>query len=136
MHTPELDPSATTFQVYRNEKDIEQPKTPLKDQLLISEQALEYFTNPDFINIVMYNSYQPQELGEALAHICYGNKKLSKKICGLILKGISVSDYQRIEHYLKVVAKLLLVKDKDPKTRQPLRPKRLEWIFGFAFLNH
>ena len=53
MHTPGLDASASTVKLYRDEKDSNEPKTALKDQLMISEQALEYFTNGDFVNIVM-----------------------------------------------------------------------------------
>ena len=47
-----------------------------------------------------------------------------------------MSDHHKIDNYLTVVEKLVSMKDKDPKTRQPLQARRLEWIFGFAYLNH
>ena len=71
-----------------------------------------------------------------LAHLCYCNKKLSKQICTILLKAIVISDYQKIDCYLDVVKELVQTKDFDPKTGESLQKKRLEWIFGFAFLNH
>ena len=106
--------------LFRDERDMNQPKTPLKDPLMISNEAMEFFTNEDFVSIVMSNAYEPTDYGEALAHISQGNKKLSKKICRLILKGIAVSDYHKIDNYLKVVAKLLALKDKDEVSKQSL----------------
>ena len=70
MLTPHIDASAETFILYRNERDMNQPKTPLIDPPLISQEALDFFTNEDFVSIVMSNAYEPTDFGEALAHVC------------------------------------------------------------------
>ena len=67
-------------------------------------------------------------VAEAFAHVCFKNKKLTKDICRSALKAINVSDYTRISSFLKVVQSQLANAD-------GLRQRRLEWIFGFPFLN-
>ena len=70
-----------------------------------------------------------------MAHLCYGDKKLSKLICSSVLKTISLSDQSKIEGYLKIVESLTMIEDRDSETRQDLQLKRLEWIFGFPAID-
>lgn len=48
-------------------------------------------------------SQESEPIASAFAHICFGNKKLTKEICTAALKAINVSDYTRISSFLKVV---------------------------------
>lgn len=73
---------------------------------------------------------------DALAHLCFGNKRLTKQICGIALNVITVSDFNRIGSYLELVESQLEMDDVDQKTGQRLLPRRLEWIFGFPCLNN
>jgi hypothetical protein len=59
---------------------------------LITEEEIEYFTNPDLIKIIMDNSYNCEDYGKAIAHLCFENEKLSKKIAKILLKGIAALD--------------------------------------------
>lgn len=72
---------------------------------------------------------------EALAHVCYANKTLTKEICRLALRAIVLSDYNRLSQYLRVVQSQLALNDSDAKTGEPLRRRRLEWVFGFPYLS-
>jgi hypothetical protein len=47
---------------------------------LISEEEIEYFTNPDLMKMIMEKSYNCEDYGKAIAHLCFENPKLSKKI--------------------------------------------------------
>ena len=107
MHLQYDNTDSPTWVKFRDEKDLNAPLTTLKDKCMISDQAMQYFTNPDLINIVMNNSYEAEDYGKGLAHLCYGNKKLSKQICRIILKAIVISDYQKIDSYLDVVKELV-----------------------------
>jgi len=88
----------------------------MKKKYPITEEAVEYFTNPDFISIVMLNDYDSANYGKALSHLCYGNKKLSKRICEQLLRAMVTTDYQRIDSYLNAIQELLNTQDVDPKT--------------------
>ena len=55
-----------------------------------------YLTNKDLITIIMSCEYDIQNFSDALAHVCYGNKKLSKEIFSIAIKTLVVSDYNRI----------------------------------------
>lgn len=79
--------------------------------------------------------YEIDSFADALAHICFGNKKLSKDICQIALKAIIVSDYNRISQYLQVVKNQLQIDDYDLKSGISLLRRRLEWIFGFPYFN-
>ena len=61
----------------------------------------------------MNNEYESVKYGKALAHLCFGNRKLSKQICELVLRAIVVSDYQKIDSYLNVVKELVQTQDFD-----------------------
>jgi len=40
--------------------------------------ALEYFTNSKLFELIMENDYEVSGYAKGLAHVCYGNEKLSK----------------------------------------------------------
>lgn len=75
---------------------MDKPHERLEKQVLMTAEDLQYFTHTDFINIIMSCEYEIDNFAEALAHVCYANKKLSKQVCKLILSAIGVSDYNRI----------------------------------------
>lgn len=70
---------------------------------------------------------QTELLGKLVAHLCYKNVKLSKKVSKMLLNGISRNDYEKIKSYLDVVSEVALINDE-------LQIKRLEWMFGFGSL--
>lgn len=47
------------------------PKRPIKEEIQISDEALEYLSNPDLFSAVLQHGYQEEEFGTALAHVCY-----------------------------------------------------------------
>lgn len=70
-----------------------------------------FFTNTDFINKVLKEGYECEELGKALAHFCYKNEKFSKNVAKMLLKGISNNDYEKVKNYLDVVTQVAIIKD-------------------------
>ena len=88
----------------------------MKKKYPITDEAIEYFTNPDFISLVMLNDYDSANYGKALAHLCYSNKKLSKRICEQLLRAMVTTDYQRIDSYLNAIQELLKTQDVDQRT--------------------
>lgn len=49
---------------------------------------MDYFTNPDLMNHIFSNGFHCKEYGRALAHLCFMNEKLSKKVCKVIVNGV------------------------------------------------
>ena len=94
-----------------------------------------YFTNKDLINIIMSCEYDIDNFADALAHVCYGNKKLSKDIFLITLKALVISEYNRISQYLRVVQSIIALDDSDHDSGKSLLARRFEWIFGFPYLN-
>lgn len=47
----------------------------------LPDMALEYFTNSDLFELIMSCDYGVLDYAKALAHVCYGNEQLSKRIC-------------------------------------------------------
>ena len=94
-----------------------------------------YFTNKDLINIIMNCEYDIDNFVDALAHVCYGNKKLSKDIFLITLKALVISEYNRISQYLRVVQSIIALNDCDQVSGKSLLTRRFEWIFGFPYLN-
>jgi len=54
------------------------PEEMVAPKVEMKEEALMYFTHTDFINILMSCEYEIENFAEALAHVCFANKKLSK----------------------------------------------------------
>jgi hypothetical protein len=46
-----------THTVFGNDASVSEEKKPLDKRILMSEEAIEYLTNPDLFNIVMNNNY-------------------------------------------------------------------------------
>ena len=53
----------------------------------------------------------------------------------MALNAIVVTDYNSISQYLRVVQSQLTMEDVDPKNGESLLQRRLEWVFGFPYLN-
>jgi len=122
-----------THTVFSDETNSILPKMPLSTKIKIQNDAISYLTNPDLFNIIMNNSYQEEAFGKALAHLCFDNVKLSKKICSRLLKLIVFSDYDKVKNCIEIVNTLLSIKD---RANPSLQRKRLEWVFGFGFLKY
>ena len=98
------DTDVKTFKMFEAYLDKTQPATRVSQRIQLGAEALEFFTNADYINLMMGNGEsEAQKVGDAFAHICFKNKKLTKDICRAALKAINISDYSRISSYLKVV---------------------------------
>lgn len=83
----------------------------------------------------MNNGQSVDEWAKAVAHLCFNNYKYSKDICLLLLKGIVNGDYSTVSTYLSVIKEIITIKEDGDGGENMLQRKRLEWIFGFAFLN-
>lgn len=63
MHTKQMivveEPGVVleTHTVFGNETKVTDDKKPLTKRILMSDEAVEYLTNPDLFNIVMNNNY-------------------------------------------------------------------------------
>ena len=75
-------------------------RSPVPVKHLITDEEVEYFTNPDFMSLVIENKQDCTGFGMALAHLCFENEKLSKKIFKFLLKGITSIDVSKIVGYL------------------------------------
>ena len=104
MHTHTIsEAEAKTFNSFGDYLDKTKERERVSQKTYMTDEALMYFTNKDLINIIMSCEYEIEDFSEALAHVSYANKKLSKDICAVALKAIVVSDYNRISQYLRVV---------------------------------
>lgn len=101
--------------------DDAQEKFPMKDS------HLDYLFKSDIIGMALKEGVQTEQLGKMVAHLCYKNVQLSKKVSRILLNGISRNDYEKVKSYLDVVTEVALVKDH-------LQTSRLEWMFGFGSL--
>ena len=115
--------------------DPRKPKQIVTCKVMMSEEAVSYVTNTDLITLVMNFEYSVDNFSEALSHICYANKALTKTICKIALNAITISDLNQISNYLKLVKSQLSLDDLDAKTGESLLTRRLEWIFGFPYMS-
>jgi hypothetical protein len=89
--TPQIDKDARSF-VKRNRTDIEKEHGIEPDNLIttryeLTDEQVEYFTNPDLFEIIVSNDYYVEKgYARALAHLSYGSKERSKKIMDLLLQ--------------------------------------------------
>ena len=107
-----------THTVFGDEKDSQAPKVPLLQTFQLSEEEIEYLTNPDLFNLIVQSGYQEEQFGKALAHLCFDNHKISKTVCGRILKLIVFSDYDKVKPYIEIVNTLLTIKDSSQTSLQ------------------
>jgi len=107
----------------------------LGTQYMLSDEAFEYFTNPDLIQFIIMHGFSIESYGKALVHLCFNNYKLSKTVCRLVLRNIVNNDYDKIKDYLSIVGDMVTMEEGEgPNGFSLLQRKRLEWIFGFNFL--
>lgn len=116
MHTTQMleTPEPVVLQthiLFADELDSKVPKKPLEKKFKISDEAIQFLTNQDLFNIVIEQGYAEEAFGMALAHLCFDNKKLSKRICLRLLKQIVFSDYDKVKPCIEVVNTLLTIKD-------------------------
>ena len=90
MHTPTIiEEDAKTFITFEDKiAKIDAEKVSNKVQL--SQESLDYLTNKELIKIIMNGEYEIDDYAKALAHVCFGNKKLTKQICLFVIKAISI----------------------------------------------
>jgi len=69
------------------------------------------FTCNEFLDKVLRDGFDCDELGKALAHFCYKNEKFSKRVAKMIVKGINRNDYDVVKHYLETVIQISQVND-------------------------
>ena len=86
------------------------------------------FLNEEFLKKSMKEGYECAELGMALAHWCFKNYKLSRKVAKILVKGINSCDYEKIKNYIEIVHAFLALPDEYKR-------ERLEWIFGYSTLQ-
>jgi hypothetical protein len=99
---------------------------------MISEEEIEYFTNLDLMNHIFQNGYACKDYGRALGHVCYGNEKLSKKVCKFLLHGVTRNnDYNFIKNFLDGLEPFIV----DNAETDDLMRKKMEWLFGFGLLD-
>jgi len=87
-----------------------EPKLPAQrvaQKVYLTQEALEFVTNTDLISIIMNDGYEVESFVQALAHVSFGNPKLTKVICKLALNAISASggpsDFSRVSNHLQIV---------------------------------
>ena len=72
---------------------------------------MEFVTNNDLINTVMNDGYEVESFAKALAHLSFGNSKLTKAVCKISLNAISASggpsDFNRVTNHLEVIKRQL-----------------------------
>ena len=79
----------------------------------LPELALEYFTNSDMFELIMCNDYEVLSYAKGLAHVCYGNEELSKKVCKMARENCFEGSHP---NYLIVLRHLLKLDDKNAET--------------------
>jgi len=79
----------------------------------LSEEAHIMLTKTEFIEKVIFdNKYtENAEFAKALAHLCYKDLKLTRKIAKKLLKSISYSSNDEVQRHLVVVSEIARIKD-------------------------
>ena len=88
-------------------------------------------TKTDFLEKVIFDTKydEVKHFADALAHLCYKDPKLSKKVIKNILKAVSYSSNDQVQRHLVFIERLSLLND-------DYQLLRLEQMFGFPFLMH
>lgn len=97
----------------------------------LTDEAQIILSKTEFLEKIIFDTkyIDVVDFSEALAHLCYKNIKLSRKIIKKVLKAISYSNNDDVHRLLVIVSKLVLIKDE-------FQTIRLEYLFGFPFLMH
>jgi len=69
------------------------------------------------------------QISKMVAFTCLNNKKFSKKMCTMTLKGVNDYEVKNIPQYFDLIAELFALEDQ-------YQPLRIEWILGYAQPNH
>lgn len=86
------------------------------------------FTNNKLFEMILKHGYACLNYGKGLAHVGYMNRKMTKHVSKSLMKAIGTSSYDKIRNLLDIVGGLVKIKDQYQR-------ERLEWIFGFGFLD-
>ena len=120
-HTVDMPDDVPTLQKFKPEYQAsDSVALPLPKKYVLSKEAKDLFTHKELMNQVMKLDWSVEQYGMAIAHLIYGDKKLSKAICAMTLKTISVSDQGKIEGYLKIIERISQTQDFDKTTGQSL----------------
>ncbi len=83
----------------------------------LPQKAIEFFTNSDLFELILSCDYHVLDYARALAHVCYGNAELSKKVCKMAIE----CRYEGSRaNYLKVLRHQLKLQDKDSTSGETL----------------
>ena len=99
-----------------------------KDQVLaapaatVPREALALLANEHLvIEIVSKGNLEVKRYARALAHACWGNRRLSKQVLRVVLKALNAAEHQSWNQSLLVILKsLLALDDKDAETGEGL----------------
>ena len=95
----------------------------------LPQKAIDFFTDFNFFSKVMSCGLRVWRYSRALAHLCYNNEELSRRICQYCIK----CRYEGTRpNWMIVLKHLFKLDDVNPETGESLQAKRLEWIFGTA----
>mmetsp|Transcript_39087 Transcript_39087/g.59590 ORF Transcript_39087/g.59590 Transcript_39087/m.59590 type:complete len:511 (-) Transcript_39087:53-1585(-) len=112
------------------ELEAKTPQEEIKTYFL-SEEAWLMISKTKYLGDVLYDpKYEDtEEFGLAMAHLSYKNLSFSRKVCKHLIKSISLSTNDMVEHYLVMVVSLASIKDE-------FQIHRLEYLFGYGFQMH
>ena len=83
----------------------------------LSDKAIEFFTNSDLFELILSCDYHVLDYARALAHVCFGDAELSRKVC---MMAIECRYEGSSTNYLKVLRHQLKLQDTDAKTGEKL----------------
>ena len=89
----------------------------MTERIDLPDIALEYFTNSDFFEMVMRDDYAVTDYAKGLAHVCYGNEEISKKVCRMARDNCFEGNHP---NYLTVLRYLMRLEDKNAETGESL----------------
>lgn len=102
----------------------------------VPREALALLANEHLvIETVAKGNLEVRRYAKALAHACWGNRRLSKRVLRAVLKALNAAEHQSWnQSFLVIVKSLLALDDKDAETGEPLLAQRFEWVFGYPSL--
>ena len=88
MLTDRMDGNTHTLASFVDPNNLAGPRIKIQATYTMSQETFDFFTNQDLMNLVIGNNFGAADYGRALAHLCYNNKKLSKKLSLYVLTAI------------------------------------------------
>ena len=113
MHTESTSEATKTFKTFEIPLESDKPPEPVSTIVFVPEETKIVLASNDMINLIMSCEYECVAYSDALAHLCFGNKRLTKQICSIALNVITVSDFNRIGSYLELIESQLEMDDVD-----------------------